>query len=281
MAKRRTAPKAAAPNVEAQQHHRDVMKWIREREQRCQPTLILDEPLTSNLLKQPGELERVLTGIKRGFVQADQRHRTAIDHEVMRCVRVARFLNAHFRKPNNILGGKWLEHWRKHKKVKTEALRFVFLQTHADAKKASLYYRAIYTLFDENVLIEDIPARVTAGGGYQALADANVRFPRKAPDDEMGNDKKSKPSKVKMSDREGDDNCDDEQSERIDGKETSDEGDETKEPAPKVTLLATFDQDGRSFLDLPLPCYVTVFMHVTAGPGESRRVRISDAELAE
>ncbi|KQU25489.1 hypothetical protein ASG63_20480 [Methylobacterium sp. Leaf94] len=280
MAKRRTAQKEAATNIEAQRHRRDVMKWVREREQRCQPTLTFDEPLTSDLLKQPGELERVLTGIKQGFVQADQRHRTAIDHEVMRCVRVARFLNAHFRKPNNVLGGKWLEHWRKHKKVKTEALRFVFLQTHADAKKASLYYRAIYTIFDENVLIEDIPARVTAGGGYQALADANVRFPRKAPVEEVGNDKKPKPSKLKLSDSEGDDG-DDEQSERIDGNDTSDEGDETEEPAPKVTLLATFDQDGRSFLDLPLPCYVTVVMHVTAGPGKSRRVRISHTELAE
>ncbi len=281
MAKQLTAPKVTAQIVEAPPLPPEVRDWVKKHRQPHQPALIPNEPLTSDVMKRPGELERALTGIKRGFVQADQRHRTAIDHEVMQCVRIARFLNANVRKPQHILGGKWLEHWRKHKKVKTEALRFVFLQTHASRKKASLYFRAMYTMFDENVRIEDIPARVSAGGGYQALADAHVRFPRNEPDEGKGNDKKPKPSMLKSKDNEGDDERDDEQSEPTDGDETSDEGDEAEKPATNVTLLATFDEDGRSFLDLPLPCYATVVMHITAGPGNSRTIRISHAEHAE
>ncbi len=278
MAKRRTAQKTAL-TPEAQQHRRETLAWAAKRS--AERARGLDpgssEPLTAAMLNQPGELERALSGIKQRFVRADQRYRAAIDNEVMQCMRVAHFLNANLRTQQHILGGKWLDHWRKHKKIKTEALRFVFLQTHNDPKKASLYFRAMYTMFDENVRVEDIPARVTASGGYQALADAHVRFPRNEPDEGEGDNKKPKPSKLKTKHSEGDG----EQSKPDNVDETSNEGDGVQKPAPKMNLVATFDEEGQSFLDLPLPCYATVIMHIAAGPGNSRTVTIYHAELGE
>lgn len=139
----------------------------------------------------------------------------------------------------------------------------------------------MYTMFDENVSVEDIPARVSAGGGYQALADAHVRFPRSELAEGEGNDRTPKPSKLKTKYSEDHNDRDGEQSKPTRGKAKSDEGDEAEESPPKVTLLATFEEDGQSFLDLPLPCYATVVMHISAGPGGSRAVRIFHAEHAE
>lgn len=150
---------------------------------RTRPSIISDpspiqEQTGTGAFKVPGELERVLEGIKEGFRLADQRHRTAIDQQVKECFRVAAFLKHNWRGGERLLNGEWVKYWADHGRNGNEALRFVFKKVHSDPKKASFYFRATNKLFQEGVSIKDLTARVTAAGGYQELADCNVEKPR-------------------------------------------------------------------------------------------------------
>ena len=124
----------------------------------------------TQVLKRPGELEKVIERIMEGFRQADLTHRASIDQQVMESFRVASFLKYNWRGGERLLGGEWVKFWGKNGRNGDAALRFVFKKVHPDTKKASFYYRATRKLFEEGVRIKDLPARVTAAGGYQCLS---------------------------------------------------------------------------------------------------------------
>ena len=134
----------------------------------------------TQVLKRPGELEKVIEQITEGFRQADLTHRASIDQQVMESFRVASFLRHNRRGGERLLDGEWVKFWVKNGRNGDAALRFVFKKVHPNAKRASFYYRATRKLFEEGVRIKDLPARVTAAGGYQELADKNVKKSRGA-----------------------------------------------------------------------------------------------------
>ena len=294
MAGQRTSarPKSRAPAT--CETFGEVLAWAGENVAR-RSALTEPQPATLpsfEVLKRPGQLEQALENIKVRFSNADSRHLAAIDQEVMNCVRIANFLAQDIMHSRKYLEGRWFQHWCKHGRERIEALRFVFKLTHADPKKASFYYRATFKFFEEGVQVEDYPARVRAEGGYQQLADSNVRFPRaKVPkgDPEGGHVRED-------DDNEDDDNEDDEEREprtkrgRTGGTkpQPAPEGDTSdaeeciaKGDEDEVSLVAMFEGEGRAFLDLPTPCLATVLMRVADHKDGVRHVTVLYAMQAE
>lgn len=244
---------------------------------------------TAEMVRRPGELERVLDGIKTRFQLADQRHRENIDREVMLCMRLATLLSSSTLAMREILSGEWAFHWQKSDKDPSEALRFVFIKVHSCPKKASFYYRATRAFFEEGVKAEDLSRRVTSGGGYRALAKANVRFPRLKTGDAADSDVVDGP------------NLDDGVNTRSDGSSGSQLADHDSDLAlPRrskrvsrtdatsneddeagTTLIATFEGEGRDFLQLPIGCYATVCLKVIANTTGRQAVMIYNVTAFE
>jgi hypothetical protein len=218
----------------------------------------ISDQSATQVLKRPGELERVIERITEGFRQADLSHRAAIDQQVMESFRVAGFLKHNWRGGERLLGGEWVKFWGKNGRNGDAALRFIFKKVHPDAKKASFYYRATRKLFEEGVRSKDVPARVTAAGGYQELADMNVESPRGkaatppvADVDKEGNhfDADLERTKKPRANR---------KAQTSEARGTSAELQSEANAGDQSRLVTIMASDGIAFFDLPLPCSVTL-----------------------
>lgn len=240
---------------------------------------------TSAMLRRPGELEAVLEGIKTRLNLADQRHRENIDREVTLCMRTAKIIDSAKPAMRRVLGGEWAKHWQESDKAPSEALRFVFSKVYSCPKRASFYYRATRVFYEEGIKLEDLPRCITEGGGYRALAKANVRFPRPKKTTEVDNGATS---------TNGEQNENEETealSDKVPAHQDVDGQDEPTAPLrrkggpqlnaagsgdgdPGTVLIADFEGEGHDFLELPVGCYASVCLQITANDAGRRTIRI-------
>ena len=275
---------------EGQKFQADIKDWRKRNELRkslgnSAPPVKLP---TSAMLRRPGELESVLEGIRIRLHLADQRHRENIDREVTLCMRTAGIISSAKSAMREVLGGEWAKHWRESDKAPSEALRFVFSKVYSCPKKASFYYRATRVFYEEGIKLEDLPKFITEGGGYRALAKANVRFPRPKKTTEVDNDATS--TNGEQNQNEETEAFPDEESahQDVDGEDEPTaplrlKGGPQQDAAsggdgePQTVLIADFEGEGHEFLGLPVGCYASVCLQVTANEAGRRAIKIYSA----
>ncbi|MGU3539687.1 hypothetical protein [Methylobacterium sp. A54F] len=240
-------------------------------------------PLNLEGLHQRGRLRLVLREIMTRFAQADRTHRDAIDQEVMNCVEIARFLAGDDPHNPRYHSDEWAVFWQQHAPNATQALKFVLKKAHADAKKASFYFRATYQMFEREVKAEDYPRLITEGGGYQALANRSLRFPRVKP---VTTITPSTPttSWEQTSDAQthvqGAKSSTDEPLGKVVEEETPSTRQPTTRAAEPLLLAATFERGGCLFPDLPAGCHVRAHLTITESSSGQRTVCIWHAVRA-
>ena len=171
--KTQPSPKAA-PALTSALQRRENSEWVKERASSSLPDI--------SKLHQRGELERAMESLRRRITLDDQRQRDAIDQQVKWCHVLARHLSEYPKSHQTSFNGDWAKFWLRMKNNPTAALRFVCTRAYVDNKKGSYYYRATKKMFEEGAAVQDLPALVTAAGGYDKLVKQNVRSPRqKAP----------------------------------------------------------------------------------------------------
>ncbi|WP_267422488.1 hypothetical protein [Methylobacterium sp. GC_Met_2] len=168
-------PIKAAPTSIVSERRRDARQWAKERASSSLPGI--------GELHRRGGVEGAIELLRRRIALDDHRQRAAIDQQVKWCHLLARHLAEHPTSDQTSFNGEWAKFWLRTKNNPTAALRFVCTRAYVDNKKGSYYYRATRMMFEEGLSIEDLPARVTAAGGYDKLVKQNVRSHRqKTPD---------------------------------------------------------------------------------------------------
>ena len=223
-------------------------------------------------LKQPGELENAFNEIKLGFLAADQRHRASIDELVMKCFRIAYFLKSSVTGPNRNTNEDWKTYWIRKGRNGNVALKYVYKKAHSDPKKASFYYRATNTFFEQGLKAEEIPSRVNSANGYQKLADGNVRSPR--PKELTRADKSNHVNDGRIAEKRR--TLTKTKTPSPQSLKESDRG-SGSDVADNVSVQVTLGENASTFLSLPQPCYATLYVYVSEAEHGGRAIRIEEA----
>ena len=168
-------PLTSASTSIISKRRREGRQWAKERAISSLPDI--------NEIHRRGGVEDAIELLRRRISLDDQRQRDAIDQQLKWCHLLARHLSEHPTSHQTSFNGDWVKFWLRTKKDPTAALRFVCTRAYVDNKKGSYYYRATKKMFEEGVAIQDLPALVTAAGGYDKLVKQNVRSPRQKASD--------------------------------------------------------------------------------------------------
>ncbi|WP_342112086.1 hypothetical protein [Methylobacterium sp. SI9] len=250
---------------------REGRQWAKERASSSLPDI--DE------LYRRGGVEGAIELLRRRISLDDQRQRDAIDQQVKWCHLLARHLSEHPTSHQTSFNGDWTKFWLRTKKNPTAALRFVCTRAYVDNKKGSYYYRATKKMFAEGVAVQDLPALVTAAGGYDKLVKQNVSSPRqKAPG---GNSVSSDPS-TPTGYQSVQSASPDKNAKALRAAQAKHVTQKEAKPADRqVVLHAVLGPEGASFEELQDGCRAHVDVEILGFNGREWRIRIVAAASYE